>query len=177
VLCFFSPEAKVRLEAIEMRGVRRPPHRLDWEYEDVVREDESWDGRYVVELRVVELSLWVGFWEVYLILLLLFLLQALRMQTSAKLIGPRDPLISISAKAHRCWPWPAHIWQCADSLPAEMLRWVVGLRTTLKDAYELEFRQASLLRVVPRCFVWSKPRWCNRLSCNPIFCNLCCMTL
>ena len=24
-----SPEAKVRLEAVEMRGVRRPPHRLD----------------------------------------------------------------------------------------------------------------------------------------------------
>jgi hypothetical protein len=35
---------------------------------------------------------------------------------------------------------------------AVMLRIFVGLRSTLKDACGLEFHQASLLRVEPRCF-------------------------
>jgi hypothetical protein len=48
-----------------------------------------------------------------------------------------------------------------------MSRLVVGLQTTLKDACGLEFHQASPLRVEPRCFVWSEPRWCNRLVFIP----------
>jgi hypothetical protein len=25
-------------------------------------------------------------------------------------------LFYLPTKAHRCWPWPAHIWRCADFL-------------------------------------------------------------
>ena len=40
---------------------------------------------------------------------------------------------------------------------AVMLRLVVGLQSTLKDARGLEIRQASLLQLVYRCFVWYSP--------------------
>jgi hypothetical protein len=43
VLCFSSPIAKVRLEAIEMRGMWRLPHHLDRDEGDV-RDDVMMSG-------------------------------------------------------------------------------------------------------------------------------------
>ena len=34
----------------------------------------------------------------------------------SQILGSPDPLFIFSTKAHRCWPWPAHIWRCADFL-------------------------------------------------------------
>jgi hypothetical protein len=45
----------------------------------------------------------------------------------------------------------------AEQALAMMLRLVVGLRSTLKDARGLEIRQASLLQLVYQCFVWFSP--------------------
>ena len=76
----------------------------------------------------------------------LMLLHALRMQTIAKLLGSPDPFIFyfplklIGAN---------HCLHTSDDVQisslAVMLRIVVGLRSTLKDARGLEVRQATLL--------------------------------
>ena len=34
----------------------------------------------------------------------------------SQILGSPDPLFIFSTKAYRCWPWPAHIWRCADFL-------------------------------------------------------------
>ena len=34
----------------------------------------------------------------------------------SQILGSPDPLFIFYSKAHRYWPWPAHIWRCADFL-------------------------------------------------------------
>ena len=91
VLCFSPPEAKVRLEVDETRGVRRLPRRLDWEIEGVVRDVEWW--------LVTMMSGWwewdcrLGLEKIFYTLLLMLHLYALRMQITAKLLGLPDPFI------------------------------------------------------------------------------------
>ena len=89
VHCFSPPKVKVRLEAVRTRGVRRPPHRLDWETEGVVRDDEWW--------LVMMMSGWwewdcgLGLEKIYYYFRCF--LHALRMQTIAKLLGSPNPFI------------------------------------------------------------------------------------
>jgi hypothetical protein len=76
------------------------------------------------------------------------------MQTTAKLLGSPDPLFSIFPLKLIGANHGLHTSSGVQiSSLAEMLRLVVGLRSTLKDARGLEFCQASLLRVEPRCFI------------------------
>ena len=34
----------------------------------------------------------------------------------SQIIGSPDPLFYLFTKAHRCLPWPAHLWRCVDFL-------------------------------------------------------------
>ena len=89
VLASLPLEVKVRPEAVEMRVVRRLPHRLDWEIEGDVRDDEWW--RVMMMCGWSEWVCGLGFWED--LLFILTLLHALRMQTTTKLLGSLDPFI------------------------------------------------------------------------------------
>ena len=101
---------------------------------------------------MVRKSEWFGIREdLYYILTLLY---ALGMQTIARLLGSSDPFIfyfplNLIGANHGL-----HTSSGVQiSLLIVVLRLVVGLRSTLKDARGLEIRQASLLGVEPWCFV------------------------
>ena len=58
----------------------------------------------------------------------------------SQILGSPDPLFIFFTKAHRCWPWPAHIWRCADFLLLRDadLEGLEGLMPTIKFGSEME---------------------------------------
>ena len=91
VLCFSPPEVKVWPEAIEMRGVWRLPHQLDWETKGVVRDVEGW--LVMMMSRWWERDCGLGLEKIYTLLIIDAFLHSLRMQTTAKLLASPDPFI------------------------------------------------------------------------------------
>jgi hypothetical protein len=114
VLCFPPPKLRSGLRPLRRGacGGRLSTRLRDWGCCEgcwVVAYDD--DDEWMVRMRV-----WFGTWED--IITFDAFLHALRMQTTAKLLGSPDPFIFyFPPKLIRCWPWPAHIWWCANFLP------------------------------------------------------------
>ena len=101
---------------------------------------------------MVRMGLWFGF-RGDLYTTFDAILHALRMQTTAKLLGSPDPFIFYFPLKLIGGDHGLHTSGGVQiSCLVVMLRIVVGLRSTLKDACGLEIRQASLLQVEPRYF-------------------------
>jgi hypothetical protein len=151
------------------------------EWDEMWCGDEMWwDGRTFVwdGLKLDELILLLKYWYMH------------HRKPIAKYFRIARSLFLFSTKAHRCWPWPPHIWWCADFLTCSIseIRRIRWSRSYAQVWLKMESTPAVFL-----CQLWwlswrrslhlltpynsDEDVWVSvRLRCNRCV-NKCCKTL